>query len=203
MREILPSGLVFGTFNSAIHTNSSLKDIDKFNYLRSVLKGTACEAVAGLTLTEANYSEAISVLKRRFGNKQQIISQHMDALVSVSAVTNDHDVKALHRLYDDVIESNVRSLKGLEAPAESYGRLLAPVIMSKLPSELRLILGHEMGDEDWNLEVILENLGKEVETRERTASAGLMSKRPPREQPTAAALLENPIVPSAVSNTSL
>ena len=112
----------------------------------------------------------------------------MDALVSVSAVTNDHDVNALRRLYD-VIESNVRSLKGLEVPAESYGRLLVPVIMSKLPSELRLILGREMGDEDWNLEVILENLGKEVETRERTSSAGLMSKRPLREQATAAALL--------------
>ena len=97
-------------------------------------------------------------------------------------------MKALRRLYD-VIESNVRSLKGLEVAAESYGRLLAPVVMSKLPSELRLILGREMGDDDWNLEVILENLGKEVETRERTANAGHTSKRPSKELPTAATLL--------------
>ena len=72
------------SFNSAIHTNASLTNIDKFNYLRSLLKSTAREAISGLTLTEANYGEAISVLKRRFGNKQQIISRHMDTLVSIS-----------------------------------------------------------------------------------------------------------------------
>ena len=43
------------SYDSAIHQNSSLNDVDKFNYLRSLLKGAAREAVAGLMLTSANY----------------------------------------------------------------------------------------------------------------------------------------------------
>lgn len=33
------------SYDSAIHRNSSLMEIDKFNYLRSMLKGTAQEAL--------------------------------------------------------------------------------------------------------------------------------------------------------------
>ena len=143
------------SYNSAIHANTSLSDMDKFNYLRSLLRGAACEAVSGLTLTGANYGEGIAVLKRRFGNKQQIISRHMDVLVIVPAVTGNHDVKPLCRLYDTV-ESNVRSLKSLGVPADSYSSLLSTVVMNKLPNELRLIIGRKIGDDDWKLDAILE-----------------------------------------------
>ena len=44
--------------------------VDKF---RSYLYRTA-----GLTLTEANYKEAVEILQKRFGCKQRIISKHMD-----------------------------------------------------------------------------------------------------------------------------
>lgn len=39
------------SYESAIHENNGLSDIDKFNYLRSLLERTAYEAIAGLTLT--------------------------------------------------------------------------------------------------------------------------------------------------------
>jgi hypothetical protein len=132
------------------------------------LRVTAREAVSDLTLTGANYGEAIAVLKRRFGNKQQIISRHMDTVVTIPAVTGNNDVKTLCRLYD-VVESNVQSLKSLGVPAESYGSLLSTVVMNKLPTELCLIIGREIGDDDWKFDVILEELLKEVETREQIA----------------------------------
>ena len=47
-----------------------LSDIDKFNYLNSLLTGTAREAVAGLSLTSTNYQDAIAILKKHFGNVQ-------------------------------------------------------------------------------------------------------------------------------------
>ena len=55
------------SFESAIHLNRSLSDVDKFNYLRSYLESTAAD---GLSLTSANYAEAVDILKKRFGNKQ-------------------------------------------------------------------------------------------------------------------------------------
>ena len=55
------------TFKSAVHDNLTLTSIDKFNYLNSLLESAAVEAIAGLTLTSANYEEAIATLKQRFG----------------------------------------------------------------------------------------------------------------------------------------
>ena len=57
---------------SSVHNNPSLSGVDKFNYLHTLLEGTTSEAISGLKLTSANYEEAIAVLKKRFGNKQQI-----------------------------------------------------------------------------------------------------------------------------------
>lgn len=69
------------SFESAINSNPGLTAIDKFNYLKSLLEKSAAEAVSGLMLTADNYKEAISILKKRFGNKRQIVSKHMDILL--------------------------------------------------------------------------------------------------------------------------
>ena len=61
--------------------NSDLSSVEKFNFLSSLLEGTAKEAVSGLSLTEANYTGAVSMLKKRFGSTQQIVSKHMEALL--------------------------------------------------------------------------------------------------------------------------
>ena len=58
------------SYKSAVHDNDELSDVDKFNYLRSLLERTAYEAIAGLSLSSANYGEAIDILMKRFGNKQ-------------------------------------------------------------------------------------------------------------------------------------
>ena len=43
------------SFKSAVHDNDQLTGVDKFNYLKSLLTGTAREAVTGLTLSASNY----------------------------------------------------------------------------------------------------------------------------------------------------
>ena len=48
-----------------MHKNSKLATVDKFNYLNSLLDKTASEAIAGIAITEANYEEAIAILKTR------------------------------------------------------------------------------------------------------------------------------------------
>ena len=53
-----------------ISTCSALSDIDKFNYLWSLLEKSAYEAIAGLTLSSTNYGEAIEILKKRFGTER-------------------------------------------------------------------------------------------------------------------------------------
>ena len=95
--------------------------------------GSAADSIAGISLTSVNYAEVIAVLKKRFGNKQQI--EYMDQLLALEAVTSLDDQKGLRHLYDRM-EANVRSLKTLGVVSESYGSLLSSVLMKCLPQEL-------------------------------------------------------------------
>ena len=85
------------SYESTIHTNMDLSEVDKFNYLQSLLERTARDAISGLTLTAANYKEAVEILQKRFGSKQQIISKHMDILLNHNPVVSA-SAKALGHL---------------------------------------------------------------------------------------------------------
>ena len=112
------------SFEAAVDSNLDLSNVEKFNYLSSLLEGAAREAIAGLSLTEANYIEAVSTPKKRFGGTQQIISKHMEALLQVEAVSNSQNVKALRRLFDN-LSSHMRSLASLKVKEETCGNLLS------------------------------------------------------------------------------
>lgn len=168
------------SFESSIHHNVDLSDVDKFNYLNSLLEGRASEAIFGLKLTGANYSEAIEILKKRFGNKQQIITKHMDVLLGLEAITSQHNLKGLRYLCD-LIESQVRSLRSLGVPSESYGSLLSSVIINKLPHEIRLIVSREVAGGEWELDKLMKVVEGEVEARER---AYIANSQPQPKKPT-------------------
>ena len=85
----------WSSFESTIHANTTLSAVDKFNYLSSLLEGPAWSAVAGLNIITVNYTETIDTLRKRFGNKQQIISCHMDTLLELEPVMSPTNIKAL------------------------------------------------------------------------------------------------------------
>ena len=51
------------SFNAAVHTKIQLAKVDKFNYLKTLLSSAALEAIQGLSLTDANYNEAVGILQ--------------------------------------------------------------------------------------------------------------------------------------------
>ena len=160
------------SFEVAIHNNRSLSNIEKFNYLRSLLQGPALDAIAGLTLTDANYNEAVQVLTSRFGNKQLIIDRYMDVLLSVEAVLSDSNLRA--HLYDTV-EAQIRGLNSMGVKPETYGALLSSIMLGKLPQEIRLLLSRGMGDGDRKLNDLMKLLLGELQARERAAASNLAS----------------------------
>ena len=98
-------------------------------------------AVAGLSLSAANYQEAISILEKHFGSKQCIIAKHMDALMCLAVVTSPNDLKSLQGLYDGV-ELHTPCLKSLGVNLDSHGKLLTSFLMNKLPHWLQLLVNH-------------------------------------------------------------
>ena len=160
----------WSTFESSIHLNPSLSAVDKFTYLNSLLEGSAMRAIAGLQLSTSNYTEAIDILRKRFGNKQLIIARHMDTLVELASVPSATNTKALRCFYDQV-EFQVRSLKSLSVPLSSYGHLLSSLFMNKLPEDLRLIVSREIGDAEWTVDQLMTIVENEISARERAFSS--------------------------------
>ena len=64
-------------------------------------------AIAGFSLTNNDYKEALELLQNRYGNMQLIIAAHMKALVKMSSVDNK-DLNGFRKFVDDVT-SHVRS----------------------------------------------------------------------------------------------
>ena len=113
-------------YESAVHNNEELSDINKFTYLRSLVGHSTKDAIEGLALTPANYGEAVAILQKRFGNEKLIISKHMETLLGVGSVSTADDVAGLRRMYDK-IESQICGLKSLGVTSSSYGALFCRI----------------------------------------------------------------------------
>ena len=160
------------SFEAAVDGNPDLSAVEKFNYLSSLLEGAAREAIAGLSLTEANYVEAVTMLKKRFGGTQQIVGKHMEALLQVEAVSNSQNVRALRRLFD-TISSHVRSLASLNVKEETYGNLLCPILINKIPPDLQLTVSRKVPEAEWELKTLMSTIEEEIIARERLGQSRL------------------------------
>ena len=79
----------------------------------------------------------------------------MDSLIKLPSVTTMGDICKV-RLVFDQIESRVRGLQGLGVTSESYGNLLIPIMLNKIPEELKLIISRKFEKDDWNLDRLLK-----------------------------------------------
>ena len=130
MREFSGNPLDFQSFwdtFAAIDSNTQLSSINKFEYLKGLLRGQAEAAIAGLAMKEVNYKIEVDILKSRFGKVDRIVSAHMDALVGLAAASSSNDIRKVRFIYDSV-EKNVRQLQNLGISSGTYGTILVPVI---------------------------------------------------------------------------
>ena len=86
--------LLVHSYKAAIFTNPDLSNAEKFTYLQLLVQCMSKDACPWWSFSKtANYEEAVTILERKFGNKQQavskqIVSKHMDILLNVKAVTS-------------------------------------------------------------------------------------------------------------------
>ncbi|XP_064478061.1 uncharacterized protein LOC135391626 [Ornithodoros turicata] len=78
-------------YRTALDENARLTKSEKFQYLRTLLKGDAASAIRGQQATAACYDDAIDILKQRFGNTTRIEREHLSRL-------RKHDVR--RRVHD-------------------------------------------------------------------------------------------------------
>ena len=86
--------------------------------------------------------------------------------MNLANVHSVRDVTNLRKLVDG-IDINVRSLKSLGLELKEYGALLNPLVMGKLPEDIRLVVTKEMNGKEWQLSTVLEILKSELGAREQ------------------------------------
>lgn len=151
------------SFKAAVHNNTALNKIQKFNYLRAQLHGDASRAIAGLPLTDANYDHAIELLTQRYGQSHKIVHAHMQALLEINSPNNS--LSSLQLFYDSV-EAHIRGLAALGKPEDAYGAMLVPIILGKLPVDVRRNLAREHGNTEWTIGQLKDAILKEIRVLE-------------------------------------
>ena len=181
---------------SATVDDSDISEVTKFSYLKSSLTGEAAQAINGIALTASNYNIACCILKERYGRKERLIFSHISQLLGL-AIPNKCALASLKTL-NDTLQGHTRALENLGIDSAQYGVILTPLVLSRLPQEIRLEWSREAEGRESDLTFLLEFLKKEIVRRERSQAVKeslQQSSVPPAEekrgkQPTGSALTQ-------------
>ena len=95
----------------ALVGDQDLPAVRKLNYLLSCLSGTAKDAVRGLPVLAVNYSVALDILKKRFGDPTLLIGLFAEKLVGLKPV-GENDLHGFREFLDN-FEGHLRDLQQL------------------------------------------------------------------------------------------
>lgn len=119
----------YDSFKSLVGDDKSISDIRKFHYLRGCLKDDALRCIESLSVSNANYTSAISLLENRFANKRLIVQEHVTNILNIPSL-----VKTSHaelRQLSDTVNINLAALEVLELPVKEWDAMLIPIITEK------------------------------------------------------------------------
>ena len=88
----------------------------------------------------------------------------MDELLKIPACNRDKPLQ-LHFVYDKV-SVHAWGLEALGVDASQYGSLLIPVIMAKLPQDVRVQITRNTTQDVWEIRELLAVIQREDEARE-------------------------------------
>ncbi|KAG7188080.1 hypothetical protein KM043_015930 [Ampulex compressa] len=117
-------------FHSLIHGNSSLPSIQKFQYLKSSLKGEAAQVIHSLEIFEANYPEAWKMLTSRYDNKRLIVHTHLRSIMELPSLAKENSA-GLRQILDGALK-HTRALKAMGRPVGYWDDCLVHIVAGKL-----------------------------------------------------------------------
>lgn len=125
----------YDLFLCSVHNNTSLRKVQKMQYLKSLLKDEALQLVRHLPVTDANYDIAFKKLETRYNKKDHLVQQLIKKFMEqpVMSETNYTKLRSLTNNSDEII----RSLTTLNQ--EGRDPWIIHILTSKLDSETRQI----------------------------------------------------------------
>ena len=157
----------YDLFVETVDKHERLSEVQKLSYLIGKLGGAAARCVEGIPVTNENYGIAMKLLQERFGNAQLVTATHIGKLLNLEKVKNGRDIKEVRDLFDQ-IEGHVRCLVSGGVNKEEIGPLLIPMILDRLPDDVKLQVSRNIGksDTNWHIEEFMKTIKDEIVARE-------------------------------------
>ncbi|XP_046461426.1 uncharacterized protein LOC124207838 [Daphnia pulex] len=161
----------WGVYELTVHQQRSLPVLEKFIKLKESLKGEAASVIEGLPLTTANYTAAIDLLTQHYGSAEVIIQENFRYLHNLPVVPPGNHSALKQFLFNS--EIRLRSLESLGVPPESYVISFVPLLVDRLPKNVRTAWYRSIADKEEASEVgdVLAFLRKEVISQERSQTS--------------------------------
>ena len=144
-------------FTTEVDNNQKLHFASKYNYLTSLLKGKAKEAVVGLPYTEAGYEECKRILKERYGRPSHLKRQTIRELETLEPIGWSYKLERVHKFTEKFTKA-VRTLKTIDALNDAEGAIFK--IFDKLGYIRESVINRDDNWEQWKLENLADQLEK-------------------------------------------
>ncbi len=153
----------YDSFSTSVDKNESLCNVEKFNYLRSYLRGPALRMLDGIPITNENYVVAMTLLQKKYGDKSLTVSAHISKVLNMNSVP---DVTSKLEQFFDELERHLRTLDVL---GMTETQVLAQSVLSKLPQRIReKILKVVNGNQEHLMMSICEVLESDVKFKKES-----------------------------------
>lgn len=132
-------------FNSSIHNNCALSNVEKFQYLLGVVRQEPLNLIKSLAISDANYTIAYDILIKRYQNNRKLIGLHLNHILEMPTMTS-YSVNAL-RLFLNSFTENTQALTALGCNITKDNPLLVLLILKRLDKATRTRFENQRGDQ--------------------------------------------------------
>ncbi|CAK1592761.1 unnamed protein product [Parnassius mnemosyne] len=131
--------------------SANIPTLQKFQYLKTSVKGEAAGLINSLLIIEENYNKALELLTKRYENKTIIVNHHLKSFINFPTITR-HNLKQ----YLTVFQQSLDSLRALGVTVDSWDLILVYLITQNLDNSLRA--SWEISRKDSNIPTLEELL---------------------------------------------
>lgn len=120
-------------FKKLIHESRSLNTIQKMNYLKTYICGSAAKLISHLQVSSENYQAAWDIVNARYNNKRLLVSTQINILLAQPNLSVE-SIAGLKNLHDTTSEC-LHAIQNLEIDTTTWSPILVQILTQKLDKE--------------------------------------------------------------------
>lgn len=120
-------------FIESIHSNRSISNAQKMQFLKSKVKGEAEKLIQHLNISSPNYELCWDILNHRYNNNKLIFNSHVNILMSLPVM--QQQVASIVKRMHDTTKECLNAIKNLNVDISSWDPLLVYILSQKLDAE--------------------------------------------------------------------